>query len=154
MSASAPLRATAAAVPSVHETSERVVRALVFGVPPAALGVAGWPAWGASLPLTTVSFVSAAMVAAVVSAAAIVDERNARGSGARQAWLYATVLTVGYLVRGGLAKSGSRDRYMRTADRVAQGDARSMAGSADADPAAWAGASASDVSAARPVRRG
>jgi hypothetical protein len=154
MSASARLRATAEAVPSVHETSERAVRALVCGVPPAALGVAGWPAWGASLPLTTVFFVSLAMVAAVVCAAAIVDEPNARGSGARPAWLYATVVTVGYLVRRGLAKSGSRDRYTRTADGVAQGDARSMAGSAHADPAAWAGASARDVSAARPVRRG
>ena len=85
MTASARLRATAEAVPSVHETSQRAVRALLFGVPPAALGVAGWPAWGASLPLTTGFFVSVAMVAAVVSAAAIVDEPNARGCGARQA---------------------------------------------------------------------
>ena len=111
MTASAPLRATAEAVPSVHETSERAVRALVFGVPPAAPGVAGWPAWGASLPLTTVIFVSLAMVAAVVIAAAIVDEPHARGYGARQAWLSATVLTVGYLVSRGPAKSGSSDRY-------------------------------------------
>jgi hypothetical protein len=115
MSASARLRATAEAVPSVHETSQRAVRALVFGVPPAVLGVAGWPVWGASLLLMTVFFVSVAMVAAVVIAAAIVDEPNARGYGARQAWLYATVLTVGYLVSRGLAKSGSRDRY--TEDR-------------------------------------
>ena len=97
MSASARLRATAEAVPSVHETSQRAVRALVFGVPPAAPGVAGWPEWDASLPLTTVVFVSLAMVAAVVTAAAIADEPNARGYGARQAWLYATVLTVGYM---------------------------------------------------------
>ena len=66
---------------------------------------------GGSLPLTTVVFVSLAMVAAVVIAAAIVDEPNARGYGARQAWLSATVLTVGYLVSRGPAKSGSSDRY-------------------------------------------
>ena len=115
MSASTPLRAAAEAVPSVHETSERAVRALVFGLPPAALAVAGGPAWGGSLPLTTVFFVSLALVAAVVIATAIVDEPNARAYGARQAWLSATVLTVGYLVSRGLAKSGSRDRY--TEDR-------------------------------------
>ena len=115
MSASARLRATAEAVPSVHETSERAVRALVLGMPPAALGVAERAAWGASLLLMTVFFVAVAMVAAVVIAAAIVDEPNARGYGARPAWLYATVLTVGYLVSRGLATSGSRDRY--TEDR-------------------------------------
>jgi stearoyl-CoA desaturase (delta-9 desaturase) len=32
-----------------HETSDRVVRTLVFVVPPAALSVAGWLAWGGSL---------------------------------------------------------------------------------------------------------
>ena len=36
-------------VPIAHETSERVVRTMVFGVPPAALVVAGWLAWGGSL---------------------------------------------------------------------------------------------------------
>ena len=115
MTASAPLRATADAVPSVHETSERAVRALVFGVPPAAPGVAGWPAWGASLPLTTVVFVSLAMVAGVVIAAAIVDEPNARGYGARHAWFSATVLIVGCMVSRGPAKSDRRDSY--TEDR-------------------------------------
>ena len=111
MSATAALLAAAEAVPSVHEMSVRVVRALVFGVAPAALGVGGGLAWGGSLHLTTVVFVSLAMVAAVVIAAAIVDERNARGYGARQAWRSATVLTVGSMVRRGLAKSGRRDRH-------------------------------------------
>ena len=32
-----------------NETSERVVRLMVFGVPPAALAVAGWLAWGGTL---------------------------------------------------------------------------------------------------------
>jgi stearoyl-CoA desaturase (delta-9 desaturase) len=36
-------------VPIAHETSERVVRALVFGLPPMGLAVAGWLAWGGVL---------------------------------------------------------------------------------------------------------
>ena len=31
--------------------------------------------------------------------------------GAHQVWLYATILTVGYLISRGLAKSGSSDHY-------------------------------------------
>ena len=30
--------------------------------------------------------------------------------GAKQAWLYVTILTVGYMISRGLAESGSRDR--------------------------------------------
>ena len=41
----------------------------------------------------------------------MVDESNNGGLGARQAWLYATILTVGYMVSRGLAKSGSRQPY-------------------------------------------
>ena len=33
--------------------------------------------------------------------------------GAKQAWLYVTILTVGYMISRGLAKSGSRDPYTR-----------------------------------------
>jgi hypothetical protein len=47
----------------------------------------------------------------VLIAAALIDETDAGGYGARQAWLYFTVLTVGYLVSRGLAKSGSREPY-------------------------------------------
>jgi hypothetical protein len=32
-----------------------------------------------------------------VISAAVVDESNAGGYGAKQAWLYATILTVGYI---------------------------------------------------------
>ena len=46
-------------------------------------------------------------VAGVLIAAAIVDESNAGGMGAKQAWLYVTILTVGYMISRGLAKSGS-----------------------------------------------
>jgi len=51
------------------------------------------------------------MLAALLISAAVVDEANAGGYGARQAWLYATILTVGYMISRGLAKSGSRDPY-------------------------------------------
>ena len=115
MSAAAPLRAAAGTVPGVHETSARVVRALVFGVPPGALGVGGWLAWGGGLHVTIVFFVYLAMVGAVLIAAAIVDERNAGGCGARQGWRSATVLSVCSLVSRGVAKSGRRDSY--TEDR-------------------------------------
>jgi hypothetical protein len=49
--------------------------------------------------------------AAVLLAALILDESDAGGYGARQAWLYFTLLTVGYMISRGLAKSGSRDPY-------------------------------------------
>ena len=52
-----------------------------------------------------------AAVAGVLIAALIVDDSNAGGMGAKQAWLYVTILTVGYMVSRGLAKSGSRDPY-------------------------------------------
>jgi len=50
-------------------------------------------------------------VVGVLIAAMIVDESDAGGFGARQAWLYVTVLTVGYMISRGLAKSGSREPY-------------------------------------------
>ena len=42
---------------------------------------------------------------------AVAAAASGRSGGARQAWLYVTVLTVGYMVSRGLAKSGSRDPY-------------------------------------------
>jgi hypothetical protein len=47
----------------------------------------------------------------ILIAAAVVDEADAGGLGAKQAWLYVTVLTVGYMVSRGLAKAGSRQPY-------------------------------------------
>ena len=64
---------------------------------------------------TTEFFVFLAMVVAVLIAALIVDDGGDGGFGAKQAWLYVTILTVGYMVSRGLAKSGSRDPY--TEDR-------------------------------------
>ncbi len=50
-------------------------------------------------------------VVGVLIAAAIVDQSDAGGLGAKQAWLYVTILTVGYMVSRGLAKSGSSQPY-------------------------------------------
>ena len=60
---------------------------------------------------TTEFFAFVGVLIAVLIAAAVIDESDAGGFGARQAWLYVTVLTVGYMVSRGLAKSGSRDPY-------------------------------------------
>ena len=40
----------------------------------------------------------------------VVDEYDGFGFGASEAWLYVTLLTVGYLISRGLAKSGGRGR--------------------------------------------
>jgi fucose permease len=66
---------------------------------------------------TTEFFVYVAIVIATLIAAAVIDESDAGGFGARQAWLYVTILTVGYMVSRGLAKSGSRDPYTADDDR-------------------------------------
>ena len=63
---------------------------------------------------TTEFFAYLAAVVGVLIAAGMVDESNAGGFGAKQAWLYVTILTVGYMVSRGFAKSGSREPY--TAD--------------------------------------
>jgi hypothetical protein len=45
-------------------------------------------------------------------AAAVTDNGDdGQGFGADQVWLYATILTVGYMIARGLAKSGSREHY-------------------------------------------
>ena len=60
---------------------------------------------------TTEFFAYIAVLVGVLIAGAVVDSADAGGYGARQVWLYATILTVGYMVSRGLAKSGSRDPY-------------------------------------------
>ncbi len=49
MSSTATARGVAEIVPIVHETSDRVVRTMVFALPPAALVAGGWLAWGGAL---------------------------------------------------------------------------------------------------------
>src|SRR3954463_9957698 len=60
---------------------------------------------------TTELMAYVAAVVGVLIAGIIVDSTNAGGLGAKQVWLYVTILTVGYMVSRGLAKSGSRDPY-------------------------------------------
>ena len=58
-----------------------------------------------------------ATVAGVLIASALVDENeDGQGFGADRAWLYVTILTVGYLISRGIAKSGSyaKDNDPRT----------------------------------------
>lgn len=60
---------------------------------------------------TTEFFAYLAAMVGVLIAAGVVDENNAGGFGAKQAWLYVTILTVGYMLSRGFAKSGSREPY-------------------------------------------
>ena len=60
---------------------------------------------------TTEFFVFLAVLAGILISAGVVDEANAGGFGAKQAWLYATILTAGYMISRGLAKAGSRQPY-------------------------------------------
>ena len=55
---------------------------------------------------TTEMIAYVAVMAGVLIAGAVAD-----GFGARSIWLYATILTVGYMVSRGLAKSGSHESY-------------------------------------------
>ena len=62
----------------------------------------------------TTEFVAfVAVLVGILIAAAVVDEADAGGLGAKQAWLYVTILTVGYMVSRGLAKAGSRAALRR-----------------------------------------
>ena len=60
---------------------------------------------------TTEFMAFVAMVIGVLIAALIVDDGGDGGFGADQAWLYVTILTVGYMVSRGLAKAGSPQPY-------------------------------------------
>ena len=57
---------------------------------------------------TTELIAYVAAVVGVLVAAATVD---ASDFGSQEAWFYVTLLTIGYMVSRGLAKSGSRDFY-------------------------------------------
>jgi hypothetical protein len=60
---------------------------------------------------TTEFFAWITVLAGILVAAAVVDEANGGGFGAKQAWLYATILTAAYMISRGLAKSGSHQPY-------------------------------------------
>ncbi len=57
---------------------------------------------------TTELIAYVAAVIGVLIASAMVDVSD---FGAQEAWFYITLLTIGYMVSRGLAKSGSRDFY-------------------------------------------
>ena len=59
---------------------------------------------------TTELIVFIGSVAAVLIAAAVTDNGDdGQSFGARSAWLYVTLLSIGYMISRGLAKSGSRE---------------------------------------------
>jgi hypothetical protein len=58
-----------------------------------------------------------AAVVGVLIAGMVIDSNDAGSLGGRQVWLYVVILTVGYMVSRGLAKSGSRDPYWDDNDR-------------------------------------
>ena len=60
---------------------------------------------------TTEFFSYIAVLVGVLIAGAVVDSADAGGYGARQVWLDATILTVGYMVSCFRANRGSRDPY-------------------------------------------
>jgi hypothetical protein len=63
---------------------------------------------------TTELIAYVAAVLGVLIASAVVDVTD---FGAQEAWFYVTLLTIGYMVSRGLAKSGSRDFYDDDAQR-------------------------------------
>ena len=74
---------------------------------------------------TTELWVYLAAVAGVLIAAWVVSSGNGSGTGAdnngdafdaSRAWLYVTILTVGYMVSRGLAKAGSREPFWSDGD--------------------------------------
>ncbi len=62
---------------------------------------------------TTEFFAYLAAVAGVLLASQLVGTEEGHGDYFRadRAWLYIVILTVGYMISRGLAKSGSRERY-------------------------------------------
>jgi hypothetical protein len=63
---------------------------------------------------TTELIVFVLTVIGVLIAAAVTDNGDdGQGFGARSAWLYVTLLSIGYMISRGLAKAGSRERNDR-----------------------------------------
>jgi hypothetical protein len=66
---------------------------------------------------TTEFFAYLAVLAGILIAGVVVGDDGDAGFGAQKVWLYATILTVGYMVSRGLAKAGSREPYWDRDDR-------------------------------------
>jgi len=93
MAATSPDRTHAGATPDTRRTGRRLVTETKSALK------------------TTEFFAFVTVLVGILVASAVVDQDDAGGLGARQAWLYVTILTVGYLVSRGLAKSGSHQPY-------------------------------------------
>jgi hypothetical protein len=66
---------------------------------------------------TTEFMAYVAVLAGILIAGLVVDD-GAGAFAAEKVWLYATILTVGYMVSRGLAKAGSRDPYTYDRDNA------------------------------------
>jgi hypothetical protein len=53
------------------------------------------------------------LIAMFIASAMVDNGEDGQGFGADHVWLYATLLTIGYMISRGLAKSGSREHYDR-----------------------------------------
>ena len=61
---------------------------------------------------TTEFFAYVIILIAMFIASAVVDNNDdGQGFGVDKVWMYATFLTIGYMISRGLAKSGSRENY-------------------------------------------
>ena len=53
------------------------------------------------------------LVGMFIASAVVDSNEDGQGFGAEQVWFFATLLTIGYMISRGLAKSGSRENYDR-----------------------------------------
>ena len=61
---------------------------------------------------TTEFFAYVIILIAMFIASAVIDSNDdSQGFGVDHVWMYATFLTIGYMISRGLAKSGSRENY-------------------------------------------
>ncbi len=65
----------------------------------------------ASFKTTELIFYVVVSIAVLIAAAVTDSGADGQGFGAERAWLFVTLLTIGYMISRGLAKSGSRERY-------------------------------------------
>ena len=65
---------------------------------------------------TTEFFAYVGVLAALLIAGLVADADGEAGFGPQEVWLYAVLLTIGYMISRGLAKAGSRDPYTEDDD--------------------------------------
>ena len=56
---------------------------------------------------TEIIFYLATVVGVLIASAMVDENEDGQGFGADRAWMYVTILTVGYMISRGIAKSGS-----------------------------------------------